>query len=294
MNDSISVLVLSHDKAAYTKRCLTALFCSTLSTFQLVLVDNGSRDDTPNVLEEFRKRALQETRPGGGRIDVEILTLPENRGAITGRNLGMERLTGAYWTFLDNDALVRSSNWLQNLRAVLQADSSIGLVAPKLVYPTSPHQIQCAGCEVTKGGLIIFRGRGEARTSVEFNTPRDCQTLISACWMLPAEVARKTGPLDERFSPVQFEDIDYCYRIRELGLKCRYEPGVELYHFENVTTGQTKELNYPYITVKNGLKFKEKWKHRFMHEDGPADADWKWAKVPAVRLEDIPEELEMI
>jgi GT2 family glycosyltransferase len=126
-----------------------------------------------------------------------------------------------------------------------------------------------------------------------YNTRCDCQTLISAAWMLRAEVARSVGPLDERFSPVQFEDIDYCYRIRESGGLCRYEPGVELYHFENVTTGRGT-LNYPYLTVKNGLKFKQKWRHRFADEGGPPDSEWAWAQIPTVELTDVPEHLKVI
>ena len=111
---------------------------------------------------------------------------------------------------------------------------------------------------------------------------------------MPAAVAQKTGLLDERFSPVQFEDIDYCYRIRELGYRCRYEPTIELYHFENVTTGRTGAINYPYLTVKNGLKFKAKWKHRFTLENGPEDRDWTWAEIQSVALDDVPATLEFL
>jgi hypothetical protein len=91
---------------------------------------------------------------------------------------------------------------------------------------------------------------------------------------------------------VQFEDIDYCYRLREAGLLCRYDPGVELYHFENVTSGRTEALNYPYLTVKNGMKFKKKWRHRFSAENGPSDKDWAWKAIASVKLDDVPEELE--
>ena len=292
MNPTVSILILAHEKAAYTRRCLSALFCSSLPTFQVVLVNNGSTDETAQVLEAFKRRAETEKRPGNGSIDVQIITLSENKGAITGRNAGMEKMNGEYWVFLDNDALVRSRNWLETLRSEL--NPGVGIVAPKLIYPTAPHKIQCAGCEVTKNGQIVFSGRGMDKNTPAFNVRRDCQTLISACWMLPASVAKQVGPLDERFSPVQFEDIDYCYRIRDLGLKCRYVPDVELYHFENVTTGRTKELNYPYLTVKNGLKFKEKWKHRFSVENGPDDNSWKWEKIATVSLDEVPENLETI
>jgi O-antigen biosynthesis protein len=284
----ISILILAHNKSAYTRRCLESLPSSSLRPFEAVLVDNGSTDDTPALFDDWQSRA--ET----AGISVRRVRLETNVGAIEGRNAGMEKMRGRYWVFLDNDAVVRTRAWLEKLRAVLEEDASIGAVGPKLVYALPPHDIQCAGCDVTNKGRVIFRGRGAARTEAEFNARRDCQTLISACWMMRADVARAIGPLDARFSPVQFEDIDYCYRIREAGFRCVYEPSVEMYHFENVTTGRTAALNYPYLTVKNGLKFKEKWQHRFSREDGPDDAAWNWAAIATVTLDDVPATLETI
>jgi O-antigen biosynthesis protein len=284
----VSILILAYNKSAYTARCLDSLLLSTLRPFQMVLVDNGSTDDTPQLIEQFSKRAAPE------KITVASLRLDSNLGAIAGRNRGMELMTGKYWAFLDNDIVVRTRTWMEKLRGVLDRDSKVGVVGPKLVYALPPHDIQCAGCSVTKGGRVMFDGRGSPRNTPEFNTPRDCQTLISATWMLNAAVAKKVGMLDEAFSPVQFEDIDYCYRIREAGFTCRYEPSVEMYHFENVTTGRSDAINYPYITVKNGLKFKKKWEHHYTTESGPDDSMWTWAKIASVKLEDVPTNLETL
>ena len=280
-----SILILAHNKAHYTRRCLNSLFLSTMRPFQVVLVDNGSSDDTPRVFDEFETRAKSQD------VTVTRLRLEKNYGAVVGRNKGMESMQGQYWVFLDNDVVVRTRSWMEKLQKVLLENPNAAVIAPKLVYAQEPHRIQCAGCAVTTGGKVVFRGRGSGNQDPAYATPCECQTLISAAWMMRADAAKKAGPLDERFSPVQFEDIDYCYRLRELGYSCRYEPGVELYHFENVTTG---ELNYPYLTVKNGLKFKEKWRHRFSKENGPRDEDWSWARIETVRFEDVPEELETV
>jgi GT2 family glycosyltransferase len=286
MPDGISILVLAHNKSEYTRRCLHSILRSSPLPSQIVIVDNGSTDDTPRMLDAFDHAAVKHG------VGVERLRFEENLGAIEGRNRGIERLTGAFQVWMDNDIVVRSRSWLERLRGVLQSTPTAGVVGPKLVYANPPHDIQCAGCTVTKGGRVSFCGRGQSRETVEWNRPRECQTLISACWMLRAEVVRSVGLLDPQFSPVQFEDIDYCYRIRETGRTCRYEPGVEMYHFENVTTGRTKSLNYSYLTVKNGLKFKRKWQHRFEKENGPADSEWNWAEIPSVQLADVPEQIE--
>jgi GT2 family glycosyltransferase len=281
----VSILILAHNKAQYTRRCLESLFLSTLRPFQVVLVNNGSTDETAQVFQAFKARAATEN------IAVSELHLEQNLGAIVGRNRGLALMCGNWRVLLDNDVVVRTRSWLEKLRAAMQSDASIGMLGPKLVYPLPPHNIQCAGCVVTQGGQVIFRGRGQPLADPAFANGADCQTLISACWMMRADAAQKVGLLDEQFSPVQFEDIDYCYRMRETGLRCRYEPGVEMYHFENVTSNRTGTLNYPYLTVKNGLKFKKKWKHRFSAENGPPDDSWNWAKIDTVTLDQVPETL---
>src|SRR5689334_2343355 len=135
----ISILILASNKCDYTRRCLDSLPLSTLKPFQVVLVDNGSTDATPKLFDEFDRSAA----PNG--IQVARLRFDTNVGAIVGRNRGMELMTGRFWVFLDNDIVVRSRSWLEKLRAVLDADSRVGIVAPKLVYPLAPHLIQCAG-----------------------------------------------------------------------------------------------------------------------------------------------------
>jgi GT2 family glycosyltransferase len=287
MPADVSILILAFNKSEYTRRCLQSLFSSSLRPFEVVLVNNGSTDDTEQVFDEFASRAAADN------VAVTRLKL-ENLGAIVGRNRGMERMSGKYWVLLDNDIVVRTRSWMEKLRAVLDANASVGVVAPKLVYPIPPYNIQCAGCTVTRGGQMIFRGRGSSRETPDFNQPAQCQTLISACWMMRADDAKRVGKLDEMYSPIQFEDHDYCYRMRESGLSCRYEPSVEMFHFENVTSGRTGALNYPYLTVKNGLKFKNKWRHRFSAENGPDDKEWSWANIPTVSLDSVAETLPTI
>lgn len=280
----VSIILLAHNKAGYTERCLRGLSASAHRPLEIVAVDNGSTDSTPQLLDE------QSGRLEGLGIEVQRLTFKENIGAVSGRNRAMERARGDYWVFLDNDVVPRSRRWVEELLAYLAAHPDVGAVAPKLVFPFAPFPIQCAGCEVSPTGKVSFLGRGEPRETPEFNCERECQALISACWMMPAAAAWKTGPLDEGFNPAQFEDIDYCYRLRSAGYRTVCLPAVEMYHFENVTTGGTESLNYRYITVKNGLRFKQKWEKRFASEGGRPDAEMPWrTDLPTVRLEDIGE-----
>jgi GT2 family glycosyltransferase len=282
----VSIIVLAHNKVEYTRRCFDGLLQSPYRPLEVLAADNGSTDGTPRLFAEFAPKAAE------AGIAFRPTRHEANVGAVTGRNVALEDAEGDYVVFLDNDVVPRSRPWLERLRAELEGDERIGIVGPKLIYPFPPFLIQFAGGAVTPTGWVQFRGRGEPREAPQFNAPRDVQCLISACWMMPRRLVTQLGPLDEQFNPLQFEDIDYCYRARHAGCRVRYLPSVEMYHFESVTSGNTPEINYTYVTVKNGMKFKKKWKSMFESEGGPLDEDVHWKQIEKHDLSEIGE-LEM-
>jgi GT2 family glycosyltransferase len=280
----VSVVLLVHNKAGYSERCLRGLLDTPYRPFEVILVDNGSSDSTATLLDDFQERFER------GGIGVTRIRFDRNVGAVAGRNQALSRVNGQFVAFVDNDVVHRTRSWMGRFVEYLLANPEVGAVGPKLIYPTEPHLIQCAGCDVSPTGRVWFRGRGEPVDAAEFNSERECQALISACWMMPASAVKVIGPLDEGFSPVQYEDIDYCYRLREAGYRVMYLPEVEMYHFENVTTGRTGSLNYRYLTVKNGLRFKNKWRRRYSRENGPPESAMVWREdIPGATLEEIGE-----
>ncbi len=287
MNPEIAVVTLTHNKLECTRKCLRHLLHSSDRNWELIVVDNGSRDGTRAWLRTFQKQAAAE------RLNVTIVTNPTNIGCSTARNQGAARAADSvrHLVFIDNDLTVRSRGWLNLLAAKLDADPAVGMVGPKLVYPFHPHPIQCAGGAVTRGGRVVFRGRGEPRDHPEFSTPRDVQCLISACCMVRRTVFEQAGGFDPWFNPVEYEDIDLCYRIRHQGHRVRYLASVEMYHFENVTTCGTEHLPNTYLIVRNGLRFKKRWHSMFTRENGPPDTAARWRQVdvpPFTAIGDLP------
>ncbi len=109
-----------------------------------------------------------------------------------------------------------------------------------------------------------------------WNEPTEVQCLISACWLMKREVVAQVGGLDEAFNPAQFEDFDFCYRARQAGWKVLVEPSVEMYHFENVTTDGSPDVKFRYVTMKNWVEFKRRWRAVYEQEDGPDDSECQW------------------
>ena len=182
MSPLVSILILAHNKAAHTQRCLDGLLKSTHDKVQFVFVDNGSTDEIPQVFADFTKQA--EAR--GWSADV--VTHDSNIGAVSGRNSGLPLLKGEYVVVMDNDVTPRTLGWMETLMAYLQANPDVGVVQPKLIYPVAPYLIQCAGCDVSPAGKVNFRGRGARRDDPAYNEPRECQALISAVYVPDAEL----------------------------------------------------------------------------------------------------------
>ena len=276
----ISVVILSHNKIDYTRTCIHSLLETDYPDWELVIVDNGSDDGTVEWLKKFHNEAKNHNIP------VTLIFNSGNIGCSTARNQGIEASSGELIAFCDNDIALRNRNWLK-LMAKDLADPSVGMVGPKIIYPFEPFNIQCAGAAVTPMGRIQFMGRGENKEDPKFNIRKEVQCLISACCMTKKSLLDEYGGFDEIFNPVEYEDIDLCYRIRSHGYKIMYNPKVEMYHFESVTTEGTESLPNTYLIVKHSLIFKERWKHMFEKEDGPKEEEAKWRKITAKKLAEI-------
>jgi len=279
----ISLVIPSLNKLPYTSRCLDSLLLTTGVEFEFIIIDNGSTDGTAEYLLDFRRRAAQ------CGISVTVVFNDRNVGACTARNIGIGLSHGTALAFLDNDIVLRDRQWLATLFATLSAQEQTGAVIPKLLFPFPPYAIEHAGIGISPTGTVGYLGRGAQRDDPAFNQPRELQGAASACLLVKRVVLDAVGTFDEIFNPVQYEDLDLIYRMRKQGYCLWYEPAVEMYHFENVTTDNTPQINFKYQTIKNGIEFKRRWREMFSQENGPADDTLRWGELPRRRIEEIGE-----
>jgi len=275
-----TIIVVSYNKRMYTELCLTSMLRADPSPGQIVVIDNGSTDGTVEFLRE-QFPALAEAEG----VKFDLIRNDSNVGACTARNQGLAVASGRHIGFMDNDIAVRSRGWLATLASILDAEPKVGIVGPKLVFPFEPYNIQHAGAAISKTGRVCYLGRGEPIDAPEHNRRREVQCLISACWLMKREVPEQIGDLDEVFNPAQFEDFDFCYRARDAGWTVLYDPSAEMYHYESVTTDNSPDVNYRYITIRNGMEFKRRWRHVFEREDGPPDEVCRWKQLETRPIE---------
>lgn len=272
---------MSHNKLTYTRICLESLLRTDYPNWELIVIDNGSTDGSREWLEKFKAETMKHD------IEFKLICNENNIGCSTSRNQGINVAEGDFITFCDNDVALRSRDWLTLMSDLLASKPESAMVGPKLVYPLAPYNIQCAGAAVSKSGRVQFIGRGESKNDKRFNSRLEVQCLISACCMVKKSVLDKVGGFDEVFNPVEYEDIDLCYRIRSNGFSIWYEPTVEIYHFESVTTEGTPTLPNTYLIIKHGMIFKDRWKDMFGKENGPTDEATKWRTIAPIKLSEI-------
>lgn len=278
----VSVVVLACGAPEYVRECLASIAKHAGVGLELVLVDNGCGPEVGAVLDEAERRSLEFGH------SVKRIRFETNVGAVRGRNAAMKLVGSPFTAWADSDCLARTRGWARHLRDYLAAHADVGVVGPKLLFPWPPHPIQCAGCDVTRSGRVLFRGRGERRDEPEFSGERDCPALISACWMMRTDLFGRLGPLDELFSPVQFEDVDFCYRARRAGQRVVYFPRVEMYHFEGTTTEGSGGFGYSSLTARNAVRFKRKWREVIEREGGLDDRLARWRRMERLPLQEIP------
>ncbi len=266
-----SLVILAHNGHDFTRTCLESLLRAEDMPREFFLIDNGSTDATPDLIAQFAPRFED--------AGVRFITWrnEENKGCSLARNEAWERAAGQYVVFMDNDTAVCTRNWLSLLAKSLDDAPQAALAGPKLIYPFRPHPIQCAGVSFNRLGRVAFRGRGRPRHTPKFSIPRSVPALISACWIMRNDLRDTIGTLDELFHPVQYEDLDLCLRAREAGFDVLYNPTVEMYHFEGITTASVGAAEYRRNIARNSARFRERWHEVFPAlEDDLAPEDYRW------------------
>jgi GT2 family glycosyltransferase len=149
-------------------------------------------------------------------------------------NLGAAHAKGDYLLFLNDDTEVIAPNWLEALIEFAQQDE-IGAVGAKLLFPDGA--LQHVGVTVLDGkpGHPFYGFPGKHPGYFCRNQlPHNCAAVTGACLMSRANVFHEVGGFDESL-PLNYNDVDYCFRLRQKGYRVVYTPHAELRHFESVT-----------------------------------------------------------
>ena len=262
-----TIVMLTRDRIAYTRRSLTTL-AATRGDIEWVVVDNGSSDGTPEFLEGWSRSAP----------DRLVVRNEVDPGGCAGRNRGVARASGEYVVFLDNDVYLEDPGWLEVLLAVPEADGAVAAAAPVLLFPGKPALVQSAGGGFTTRGHFGLLERGAADRP-DLRATRPCAWAPTACLLVHREAFLAAGGFDEAFDPVSVcEDVDLCCRLRSSGAKVVVVGTSRLRHFEDTTFGHAGHAKFEYWR-RHARTIRRRWRDVMMRGPLHTEDEIAWRPI---------------
>ena len=216
MSDSpkVAVIIPNWNTRRWLPGCLDALKAQTLRDFQIVVVDNGSTDDSVTFIRD-------------NYPDVHVIALPENRGFAVAVNTGIQATQTDYVALLNVDTVPRPG-WLASLvETADQSPPEVGFLASKMLNLDRPDLIDDAGDSFSWYGSSWKRGKGEP--AAHYNEPGEVFSACAGAALYRRHFFEAVGLFDEDFNSY-LEDIDLGLRGRLLGYRCWYVPEAEVLH----------------------------------------------------------------
>ncbi|MGA7385324.1 MAG: glycosyltransferase, partial [Methylocella sp.] len=250
---SVTIVMATRNNEAFLRRTISGILEKTrFAQLDLVIVDNGSTD--PRALSLLQSAAKD------SRVTLLRAPGPFNFAALN--NLGAAQARGAVIVFLNNDMEIIEPEWLREL-AERAIDPHVGAVGCKLLYPDG--RIQHAGVVVGLGeGVGHFDAGlrdGEQGWLGRNRILHEASAVTGACLAVERAKFVAVGGFDAVHLPVEFNDIDLCLRLDELGFATLWTPFARLVHFESATRGKATFRRLDAHAAERAY-FRQRWADR--------------------------------
>ncbi len=234
-----SIVILTMNELNYTRMCVESIQRNTPEPCELIFVDNGSTDGTVEYLRSIE--------------GATVIENGENRGFAAGCNQGIEAACGDYVLLLNNDTVV-TKGWLGRMIAHAERDEKAGIVGPRTNYAAGYQMIR----NPKYGSLEELEPYAESLRLEHFGQAETVPGLIGFCMLIKRCVIDKVGLFDERFKIGNWEDADYCMRVKQAGYNLVMAQDVFVHHFGSRTfVGNGIDLRGH--LEENKRLFEEKW-----------------------------------
>lgn len=227
---TVTIIIPSREHPDLLEKCLNSIdrTIGELSVEVIVVDDESKSEETLSFLKSL---------PGRYRYSCRVLSTRRNgQGFNFSRlvNSGAQAARGEFLLLLNDDIEATEPGWLEDMCGWLRVDG-VGAVGARLHYPdgTIQHAGIVVGCN---GGLADHPFRGLGRDDLGYlylpNATRNCSAVTGACLLTRRDVFLELGGFDEDHLGIEFNDVDFCLRLRERGLRVVQTPAAVLTHHE--------------------------------------------------------------
>lgn len=250
----VSILIPNKDHVEDLKRCIESVINkSSYSNYEIIVIENNSV--TKEIGEYYNELGKY-----GDKVRVVRYEGSFNYSAVN--NFGASFAKGDYILLLNNDTEVITGNWIEEMLMYAQRED-VGAVGAKLYYPDNTIQhagiILKLGAHRTAGHCHYKRDREFVGYMGRLCYAQDFSAVTGACLMVRKVLWDKLEGLDKNFE-ISLNDVDFCLRLRELGLLNIFTPFAELYHYESVSRGADDTGAKAERYNRESELFRNKWK----------------------------------
>jgi GT2 family glycosyltransferase len=251
-NEKISIVIPTRDNYRGLKTCVEDIRAAAPEfDIELVVVDNGTTaPDALGWMEEASNKW----------DNFSIVDAPGEFNYSKLMNVGCAATSGKYLLMLNNDVYGGQGDWLTEMLGYARMPW-VGAVGAKLLYPNG--RLQHGGIVLGAGGVAGHLEKGVKGTKAgmfgHLMVPRGVSAVTAACLMVRNEVFDQVGGFDEVDFPVTFSDIDFCLRVRALGLENVWTPYATLTHHEGMSRGRDRAEGVSPEFFKAAEALKNRW-----------------------------------
>lgn len=255
---TVWMVVVGFNNADDTIECIASLRQSTYPQLAILYVDNGSRD------EEFQ-------RVNEAFSSLRVLRHPDNLGVARAFNSGMAYALGkgAAFVGMANNDTAFEPDAVTRLMERMTACPEAGIVIPKIFYYDDPGCVWAAGSRFRRFPPAIVQNRGKASDQGEYDGLEELTFATFCVALFRRELLEEAGLLDINFR-FFYEDYDFCLRAGAVGRRVLFAPAAHLRHkiSKTIKVGKGKEEAF-YRTYgrSHGIFCRR-------HRDHPAVAGW--------------------
>jgi len=207
-NPSISIIIAFRNASKYLPACLQAVAAARRPEDELVLVDDGSTDESAEIARQF---------------EGNLVSLARSHGPAFARNRGAEKAAGWILFFIDADVLCHSDT-LSRIEKIFTEDG--GLAAAIGSYDADPPARN-----------FISRYKNLTHHYVHQNSAAEASTFWTGCGAIRKEVFLDLGGFDESYARPSIEDIELGYRLRARGFRIVMRRDLVVTHAKEWTLG---------------------------------------------------------
>ena len=224
----IAVIVVNWNRRELLRQCLESLVRQEGAGFEVIVVDNGSDDGSPElVAQEFL---------ASRRLNARLIRNAENRGFCVANNQGFAATGAEFVALLNNDAEA-GPGWLAALRRCFDGRPEIGMAASKILVHEDPRRIDKAGHLMYPDGQNRGRGSGEWDVG-QYDRVEETLWPDGCAAMYRKAMLDRIGGFDEDFFAYG-DDAELGLRARIAGWGCLYAPDAVVRHHRGSTLGVT-------------------------------------------------------